>query len=52
VLESGGKLLVTNRAAAFKDADAAANTSPSRPLKPAARTLSAGTSALSSNGYN
>ena len=52
VLESGGKLLVTNRAAVFKEADAAANTSPSPPPKPAGPTLSADNSQFSSNGRN
>jgi 4-amino-4-deoxy-L-arabinose transferase-like glycosyltransferase len=52
VLESGGKLLVTNRASAFRDADATLNTSLSQPTKAPAPMLSAGNSALSSNGHN
>jgi hypothetical protein len=53
ILESGGKLLVTNRTSAFRDADATLNTSLSRPAKVvAAPTLSAGNSDLSSNRGN
>ncbi len=47
VLESGGKLLVTNRTAG-----ALANTPPARPLKAPAFTLSAGNSSFSSNAHN
>jgi len=53
VLESGGKLLVTNHASAFRDADATLNTSLSGPTKVVlAPTLSAGNSQFSSNGGN
>ncbi len=52
VLESGGKLLVTNRTSSFKDADAASNVSPSQQLKGVLSTLSAGNSQFSSNGRN
>ena len=51
VLESGGKLLVTNRASRFEDADAASNTSPV-PLNDTISTLSAGNSNIPSDGNN
>jgi hypothetical protein len=53
VLESGGKLLVTNRASAFGDVDATLNTSLSRPTRAVAvPMLSAGNSHFFSNGRN
>jgi 4-amino-4-deoxy-L-arabinose transferase-like glycosyltransferase len=51
VLQSGGKLLVTNRASSSEDADAASNTSPV-PRNDTISTLSAGNSKISSDGNN
>jgi 4-amino-4-deoxy-L-arabinose transferase-like glycosyltransferase len=51
ILESGGKLLVTNRTSSFKDVDAASNASPAQPSKESPA-FSSGQPEFSRNGRN